>query len=174
MAIEGVSGTGLEAQSSQTDAVKSLIRWESPHPLSIAGVTYDAPATWPKRRTSARGAIYRRVSYPLLGKQAIRARGVECRSRLRCAGFIQSTGRSSASMCASSVPAASVSSVDAPMVNPFAVYRMDGGTTRIVGPGAIITAARSAGPTEQKGLRKVMPAAVWVLPTSIIIQATIG
>src|SRR3954451_8366035 len=34
----GVSGTGLEAQSSQTDAVKSLIRWESPHPLSIAGV----------------------------------------------------------------------------------------------------------------------------------------
>src|SRR3954468_6130263 len=39
-AIEGVSGTGLEAQSSQTDAVKSLIRWESPHPLSIAGVTY--------------------------------------------------------------------------------------------------------------------------------------
>src|SRR3954468_14335119 len=38
-AIEGVSGTGLEAQSSQTDAVKSLIRWESPHPLSIAGVT---------------------------------------------------------------------------------------------------------------------------------------
>src|SRR3954454_21802803 len=38
MAIEGVSGTGLEAQSSQTDAVKSLIRWESPHPLSIAGV----------------------------------------------------------------------------------------------------------------------------------------
>src|SRR3954469_3323064 len=76
-AIEGVSGTGLEAQSSQTDAVKSLIRWESPHPLSIVGVTYDAPATWPKRRTSARGAIYRRVSYPLLGKQAIRARGVE-------------------------------------------------------------------------------------------------
>src|SRR4051812_26937467 len=39
-AIEGVSGTGLEAQSSQTDAVKSLIRWESPHPLSIAGVGY--------------------------------------------------------------------------------------------------------------------------------------
>src|SRR3954447_24538373 len=39
-AIEGVSGTGLEAQSSQTDAVKSLIRWESPHPLSIAGVDY--------------------------------------------------------------------------------------------------------------------------------------
>src|SRR3954451_7174657 len=39
MAIEGVSATGLEAQSSQTDAVKSLIRWESPHPLSIAGVT---------------------------------------------------------------------------------------------------------------------------------------
>src|SRR3954451_719870 len=38
MAIEGVSATGLEAQSSQTDAVKSLIRWESPHPLSIAGV----------------------------------------------------------------------------------------------------------------------------------------
>src|SRR3954453_20848101 len=38
MAIEGVSGTGLEAQSSQTDAVKSLIRWEPPHPLSIAGV----------------------------------------------------------------------------------------------------------------------------------------
>src|SRR3954447_8210641 len=37
-AIEGVSGTGLEAQSSQIDAVKSLIRWESPHPLSIAGV----------------------------------------------------------------------------------------------------------------------------------------
>src|SRR3954447_25009984 len=40
MAIEGVFGTGLEAQSSQTDAVKSLIRWESPHPLSIAGVDY--------------------------------------------------------------------------------------------------------------------------------------
>src|SRR4051812_46923553 len=40
MAIEGVSGTGLEAQSSQTDAVKSLIRWESPHPLSIAGVVF--------------------------------------------------------------------------------------------------------------------------------------
>src|SRR5215213_10201921 len=35
----GFSGTGLEAQSSQTDAVKSLIRWESPHPLSIAGVS---------------------------------------------------------------------------------------------------------------------------------------
>ena len=39
-AIEGGSGTGLEAQSSQTDAVKSLIRWESPHPLSIVGVDY--------------------------------------------------------------------------------------------------------------------------------------
>src|SRR3954471_12810520 len=39
-AIEGVSGTGLEAQSSQTDAVKSLICRESPHPLSIAGVIY--------------------------------------------------------------------------------------------------------------------------------------
>src|SRR3954449_1107799 len=38
-AIEGVSGTGLEAQSSQTDAVKSLICRESPRPLSIAGVT---------------------------------------------------------------------------------------------------------------------------------------
>src|SRR4051795_12669010 len=53
MAIEGVSGTGLEAQSSQTDAVKSLIRWESPHPLSIAGVTYSPriafdPATAPQ------------------------------------------------------------------------------------------------------------------------------
>src|SRR3954451_7364474 len=42
MAIEGVSATGLEAQLSQTDAVKSLIRWESPHPLSIAGVTETA------------------------------------------------------------------------------------------------------------------------------------
>src|SRR4051795_3951140 len=41
MAIEGVSGTGLEAQSSQTDAVKSLIRRESPHPLSIAGVNQN-------------------------------------------------------------------------------------------------------------------------------------
>ena len=38
----GISGTGLEAQSSQTDAVKSLIRWESPHPLSIAGVNHGA------------------------------------------------------------------------------------------------------------------------------------
>jgi hypothetical protein len=38
--LRGFSGTGLEAQSSQTDAVKSLIRWESPHPLSIAGVNY--------------------------------------------------------------------------------------------------------------------------------------
>src|SRR3954451_24921209 len=37
-AIEGLSGTGFEAQLSQTDAVKPLIRWESPHPLSIAGV----------------------------------------------------------------------------------------------------------------------------------------
>jgi hypothetical protein len=36
--LRGFSGTGLEAQSSQTDAVKSLIRWESPHPLSITGV----------------------------------------------------------------------------------------------------------------------------------------
>src|SRR5215213_7262753 len=43
-AIEGGSGTGLEAQSSQTDAVKSLIRWESPHPLSIAGVKYSVIA----------------------------------------------------------------------------------------------------------------------------------
>src|SRR3954453_14418994 len=42
MAIEGVSGTGLEAQSSQTDAVKSLISWESPHPLSIVGVLLQA------------------------------------------------------------------------------------------------------------------------------------
>src|SRR3982751_3241949 len=48
-AIEGVSGTGLEAQSSQTDAVKSLIRWESPHPLSIAGVNQ------PYRTFAARG-----------------------------------------------------------------------------------------------------------------------
>src|SRR3954451_1401626 len=45
-AIEGVSGTGLEAQSSQTDAVKSLIRWESPHPLSIAGVSVEI-RDWP-------------------------------------------------------------------------------------------------------------------------------
>ena len=88
--------------------------------------------------------------------------------------FFQSTGRSSVSMCASSVPAASVSSADAPMVNLFAVYRMDGGTTRIVGPGAIIAAARSASPTEKKRLAYARPASFWLLPTSIIIQAIIG
>ena len=61
-----------------------------------------------------------------------------------------------------------------PMVNPFAVYRMDGGTTRIVGLGAIIAAARPAGPTEKKRLAYARPASFWLLPTSIIIQAIIG
>src|SRR3954447_22626602 len=55
MAIEGVFGTGLEAQSSQTDAVKSLIRWESPHPLSIAGV--DILQVRRKRINSARSIV---------------------------------------------------------------------------------------------------------------------
>src|SRR3954453_10551471 len=40
MAIEGILPTGFEAQSSQTDAVKPLIFWESPHPLSVVRVTY--------------------------------------------------------------------------------------------------------------------------------------
>jgi hypothetical protein len=44
--LRGFSGTGLEAQSSQTDAVKSLIRWESPHPLSIAGVKNHPPEAY--------------------------------------------------------------------------------------------------------------------------------
>jgi hypothetical protein len=35
--IEGIQQ--IMAQLSQIDAVKLLIRWESPHPLSIAGVT---------------------------------------------------------------------------------------------------------------------------------------
>src|SRR4051794_24308959 len=38
MAIEGILRTGFDAQSSQTDAVKPLIFWESPHPLSIVRV----------------------------------------------------------------------------------------------------------------------------------------
>src|SRR4051794_25220283 len=38
MAIEGILRTGFEAQSSQTDAVKPLIFWESPHPLSVVRV----------------------------------------------------------------------------------------------------------------------------------------
>src|SRR3954452_4664088 len=42
MAIEGTPRTGFEAQSSQTDAVKPLIFWESPHPLSIVRVKYFA------------------------------------------------------------------------------------------------------------------------------------
>src|SRR3954452_16171755 len=51
--LRRVSGTGLEAQSSQTDAVKSLIRWESPHPLSIAGVTF------PPRFSPASAGLHR-------------------------------------------------------------------------------------------------------------------
>src|SRR3954467_889220 len=41
MAIEGILRTGFEAQSSQTDAVKPLIFWESPHPLSIVRVNLE-------------------------------------------------------------------------------------------------------------------------------------
>src|SRR5215213_2995037 len=52
----GFSGTGLEAQSSQTDAVKSLIRWESPHPLSIAGVKRTVPSEIPIRNQKYRSS----------------------------------------------------------------------------------------------------------------------
>src|SRR4051812_38837123 len=38
--------------------------------------THDAPAIRPKRRTSTRDGIYRRMSYPLLGEQATGTRGV--------------------------------------------------------------------------------------------------
>ena len=44
----------------------------------------------------------------------------------------------------------------------------------IVGPGAIIAAARPASPTEKKRLAYARPASFWLLPTSIIIQAIIG
>jgi hypothetical protein len=38
-AIEGIlPNLGFDAQSSQTDAVKSSIFWESPHPLSVVRV----------------------------------------------------------------------------------------------------------------------------------------
>jgi hypothetical protein len=37
-AIEGALRNQVEVQCLQTDAVKSLIFWASPHPLSIAGV----------------------------------------------------------------------------------------------------------------------------------------
>ena len=41
MAIEGVSsGTWFDDQSSQTDAVKPLVPWESLQPLSVVGVNY--------------------------------------------------------------------------------------------------------------------------------------
>src|SRR5215213_8173826 len=40
MAIEGILRTGFAAQLSQTNAVKPLILWESPHPLSIVRVFY--------------------------------------------------------------------------------------------------------------------------------------
>jgi hypothetical protein len=36
--LRGFLRTGFEAQLSQTDAVKSLIFWKSPHPLSIVRV----------------------------------------------------------------------------------------------------------------------------------------
>src|SRR4051812_9039699 len=41
MTIEGILRTGLEAQLPQTDAVKSLIRWESPQSLPIVQVILD-------------------------------------------------------------------------------------------------------------------------------------
>src|SRR3954469_20016825 len=74
-AIEGVSGTGLEAQSSQTDAVKSLIRWESPHPLSIAGVNIGNRAQ--SRRLPLRNWRINRV-----GCRANRSRPQNTRHRL--------------------------------------------------------------------------------------------
>ena len=42
--LRGSSMTGFEAQLSQTDAVKSLIFWESPHPLSIVRVNSASEA----------------------------------------------------------------------------------------------------------------------------------
>jgi hypothetical protein len=36
--LRGLSGTGFEAQSSQTDAVKALVPWEPPQPLSVVQV----------------------------------------------------------------------------------------------------------------------------------------
>jgi hypothetical protein len=38
MAIGGLPGTGFDAQSSQTDAVKSLVLGESPQLLSVVRV----------------------------------------------------------------------------------------------------------------------------------------
>jgi hypothetical protein len=40
--LRGLSGSGFDDQFWQTDAVSPAILWESPHPLSIVGVTTDA------------------------------------------------------------------------------------------------------------------------------------
>ena len=54
------------------------------------------------------------------------------------------------------------------------VLRMDGGTTRPVRLGAIIAAARPAGPISKKWLACAKPASFWLPRTSIIIRGTIG
>src|SRR3954463_16750806 len=87
MAIEGILRTGVEAQSSQTDAVKPLIFWESPHPLSVVrvelAVAGPARAGWsgsgavPVRPLSAdahRSSAWRRTS-PARCVRSVRVRG---------------------------------------------------------------------------------------------------
>src|SRR3954451_362157 len=63
MAIEGPSGSGFDDQFWPTDAVNPGIFWESPHPLSIVGVTYPSLATpCPPRRADSLQPPIRRLS----------------------------------------------------------------------------------------------------------------
>jgi hypothetical protein len=79
-----------------------------------------------------------------------RERGWQCRSRLKCAGFIRSTGRSSAGTCGSSALAAFARAVVGRMAQLFAACRTDADLTPLVRLGAVIVDGARAGPTSRR------------------------
>ena len=103
------------------------------------------PAAIARRLGIGRASVYR-----VLGKQTRRERRRRCRSGLRCAGSIRSTGRSSAGMCASSVPAASARAAAGRMARSSAVCRTAAGSTQLPRLGAMAAVAPRVGPISRK------------------------
>ena len=75
-----------------------------------------------------------------------------CRSGLRCAGSIRSTGRRSVGMCGSNALAAFARDVAGHMARPFAVCRTAAGSILPIIPGVMIVAGQRAGPISSKQL----------------------
>ena len=129
------------------------------------------PAAIARRLGIGRASVYRAARQ---ADRRQRERGCRCRSGLRCAGSIRSTGRRSVGTCGSSALAAFARDAAGHMAKPFAVCRTAAGSMSPVRPGAMIVVGSRAGPISRRQPGCGRRVSSWPPRTSITIRATTG